>query len=498
MRWRELTGETKPSTLLLAGIGIVAVAHMILLSIAWSLGDLIQTPLPPESVLLAALVVLVFFPFGVATGVNHAVVALFDRGDLDLLVSSPLSSRVVFASRVVAVAASVFVGLGLFMLPIGSLGLMLGVPQLLGVVPTLVALSLVSASAGMLITLLLVRWLGPRRARTSAQLLAAFTGMLLFLATQIPAFLGDDTDITAGIANALRHFEPGNALAPDSLVWLPFRSLFLHPLGTIVALAGAGLVAWLTISALHRSFAHGIGLSEGRRVTRRTGDAAVRFTQRGALRVLLVKEWKLILRDPYLISQVLLQVLALVPAGYVLFFTDSAPLGGIDLGPALAVLTVVLCGTMASALARIAVVGEEAGDLLAASPVGAARVRRGKLLAALLPVLALGVPISIGIALQSPLAGVVALVTTVVACVAVIAMRVWNPVRTSRRDLFKRSGMGDPVTAILEGLSPISWGATAYMLATGSPWSVGFLALSVGILLIGYARAKARGTLVTL
>lgn len=402
VRWRELTGETKPSTLLLAGIGIVAVAHMILWGIARSLGDLIQTPLPPESVLLAALVVLVFFPFGVATGVNHAVVALFDRGDLDLLVSSPLSSRVVFASRVVAVAASVFVGLGLFMLPIGSLGLMLGVPQLLGVVPTLVALSLISASVGMLITLLLVRWLGPRRARTTAQLLAAFAGALLFLATQVPAFLGDDTDITAWVVNALRHFEPGAALAPDSLVWLPFRSLFLHPLGTVVALAGAGLVVWLTVNALHTSFAHGIGRSEGRRVTRRTGDSAVRFAQRGALRVLLVKEWKLILRDPYLLSQVLLQVLALIPAAYVLFFVDSAPLAGIDLGPALTVLTVVLCGTMASALARIAVVGEEAGDLLAASPVGATRVRRGKLLAALLPVMALGVPLSIGIMLQSP------------------------------------------------------------------------------------------------
>lgn len=90
------------------------------------------------------------------------------------------------------------------------------------------------------------------------------------------------------------------------------------------------------------------------------------------------------------------------------------------------------------------------------------------------------------------------LVTTAVTCVAVAAMRVWNPVTTSRRDLFKRSGMGDPVTAILEGLSPISWGIAAYLLATGSPWSVGFLALSVGLLLIGYARAKARGTLVAL
>ena len=166
VRWRELTGETKPSTLLLAGIGILAVAHMILWGIAGSLRDVLTTPLPPAAVPLAGLAVLLVFPFGIATGVNHAVVALFDRGDLDLLVSSPLGSRIVFGSRVVAVAASVFVGLGLFMLPIGSIGLMLGIPQLLGVVPTLVALSLVCASIGMLITLLLVRWLGPRRART--------------------------------------------------------------------------------------------------------------------------------------------------------------------------------------------------------------------------------------------------------------------------------------------------------------------------------------------
>lgn len=493
VRWRELTGETKPSTLLLAGIGILAVAHMILWGIAGSLRDVLTTPLPPAAVPLAGLAVLLVFPFGIATGVNHAVVALFDRGDLDLLVSSPLGSRIVFGSRVVAVAASVFVGLGLFMLPIGSIGLMLGIPQLLGVVPTLVALSLVCASIGMLITLLLVRWLGPRRARTVAQLLAAFGGMLLFLATQVPAFFGDETDFGEVIVNALSHFQPGAALAPDSLVWLPFRSMFLHPLGTLVALAGAGLVAWLAVTTLHTSFARGVGLSDTRRARRPVAEGHVRFTERGAMTVLLRKEWKLILRDPYLLSQVLLQVLALVPAGYLLFFTGSAPLGDLDIGPALAVLTVVLCGTLASALARIAVVGEEAGDLLASSPVGASRVKRGKLLASLVPALALGVPISIGIIFQSPVAGVVALLLTIVTCVTVVLMRLWNPVTSARRDVFKRTSMGDLVTALLEGFSPITWGIAAYLLATGSVWSVGFLVLSVALFGIAFARARARG-----
>lgn len=493
VRWRELIGETKASTLILTGAAIFVAVHLMLWGISRPLRGVLTSPLPPEAVFFAAIVVLVLLPFGVAAGINHAVVALFDRGDLDLLASSPVGSRIVFASRVLAVAAGVFVGLGVFMLPLASLGVLIGVPQLLGAVPTLVALSVVCACLGMLITLLLVWLLGPRRARTAAQLLAALSGVALFVASQLPALLGGRVDVGERLLAFVAYFEPGAVLAADSLVWLPVRVLLLDPLGTLTALAGAGLVLWATVELLHRAFARGIGLVEGRRAHRRRAPDLVRFAPRGTLRLLLDKEWKLILRDPFLVSQVLLQLFYLLPAAYLLLFADTSFLGELDLGPALAVMVVVLGGTMTSALARIAIAGEEAQDLLAASPVGGRMIRRGKWLAALVPALVLAVPMSLAIAFTSPVAGLVAVVSTAAWSMAVVLMRLWNPAAIKRQDLFKRKNMGDPVTAVLEAFLPLVGGVAAYLLATASAWGIPAVLVGAAILAIGYARARGRG-----
>ncbi len=490
VRWREMTGETKPLTLVLVAVGVLALIGMILAGLASSLRGVLTHPLPSESVYLAALVLVVLFPFGVSTGINHAVIAMFDRGDLDLLVSSPIGSRTIFASRVLAVAVGVFLGLGLFMLPIAFLGLILGLPQLLGVIPTLVALAITCASIGMLITLLLVKLLGPRRARTVSQLLAALTVLVLFLVSQLPAILGERIDVMGLVERIGPYFDRGGVLAADSLLWLPARSMLLHPLGTAVALALAGAVMWLTVLLLHRSFAHGVGLSDGARRRRTASGGAVSFKQRSPTGVLLAKEWRLVLRDPYLISQVLLQIIYLLPAGYVLFFQGDGPLSGVDLGPGISVLLVAISGTLAASLARIAFVGEESIDLLMASPVGRRRVRNAKMLAALIPVLTLTLTLSIALAFTNPVAGLIAAALAAASAFSVALLRSWNPARASRKDLFKNRGMGDPIVTFMEGLLPFSWAASSYLLATGNIWCVPLLLLCVGAIAFSYFRVR--------
>jgi len=488
VRWRELTGETRASTLLLMGAVIFGGVHLILWFISRSLKGVLTAPLPPELVLLAALVVVVLFPFGVATGINHSVVALFDRGDLDLLGSSPVGSCTVFASRVIAVAASVFVALGLFMLPLASIGVLIGVPQLLGAVPTLAALSVVSASVGMLITLLLVRLLGARRARTTAQVLAAMSGALLFAASQIPNFTGGGERIAELVAPLARHFQPGMLLGPNSLLWLPFRSMFLHPLGTITVLAFAALVLWATVALLHRAFAHGIGLVESAPKRKLRDDQQVRFGGRGALRVLLQKEWKLILRDPFLISQVVLQTVYFIPAIYLLLFSDTSSFGRLQFAPALAAAITVLAGTVSTSLVRIAVVGEEAADLLAAAPVSGQLVNRAKMLVALVPVCSVIVPVALWALTTDLASGLALLVFAPVTSLAVVQMRVWNPASASRKDLFKRKALGDPVSTAAEFFVPLAMGPAAFLAATGSAWVLLPLAVAAASVAVAHAR----------
>jgi len=490
VRWRELTGETKASTLLLTGGVIFVVAHLILYSVARNLRGLLTTPLPPEAVLLAAMVVLALLPFGVATGINHSVAALFERGDLDLLNASPIGSRTVFASRVLAVAAAVFVGLGLFLLPLASIGVMIGVPQLLGAVPTLVSLSVTSACLGMLITLLLVRLLGARRARTFSQVLAALTGLVLVLASQLPNLLSRRGASLESVAPLLRPFEPGGPLAPDSLVWLPFRSMFLHPLGTITSLALAALLYWATVVVLHRSFAYGVG-QEATTIgskRRQREDQRVSLHVGSARGVLLRKEWKLIRRDPFLISQVLMQSAYLLPALFVLLFSDSDSPFRTNLYPGAATALTVLGGITASSLARIVFVGEEAPDLLRASPLPWQQVQRTKALAALLPVLVVATPLALWLLAIRPLPGLAALALMPAACLAVVQMRIWNPATASRQDLFKRRGGGDPVSTILESLVPVAVSGATYFFAVGSWWAIVPLAVTVALVAVAHAR----------
>lgn len=488
VRWRELTGETKPATLVLSGVLIFVVIHFFLWFLSRGLQGVLTSPVPPEAALIAAALIIFIFPFGVATGINHSVVALFDRGDLDLLVSSPVGSRTVFASRVVAVAAGVFVALGLFVLPIASIGVLIGVPQLLGAIPTLLSVSVVSASVGMLITLLLVRLLGARRARTVSQVVAALTGLVLVLASQLPNLLGGDRS-GRWLMSVMEYFSSTRFFAVDSLFWLPFRSLFLHPLGTLVSLTLAGLIFWATVTLLHRAFAYGVGLTDtAPKRPQRTGGT-VHFRTSNPVTVMVRKEWKLIRRDPFLISQVLLQAAYFLPAVYVLLFSDSTGIRGLNFSPALAATITVIAGITTSGLARIAVVGEEAGDLLEAAPVTGQQVERAKIIAVLAPVWTVVVPLSLWQLVVSPLAGATMLVLALLTTFLVVRMRLWNPTTASRKDLFKRNSYGDPIAAFLELTVPLVMAVASYLVATASPWALVPLALA-GIV-VAVARARS-------
>src|SRR5690554_659386 len=341
----------------------------------------------------------------------------------------------------------------------------------------------------MLITLLLVRLLGARRARTFSQVLAALTGFVLVLASQLPNILVRRGASPLSLAPLLSYFQPGGPLAADSLVWLPFRAMYLNPLGTITSLALAALLYWATVVVLHRSFAYGVAeevTTTGKK--RRRQDERVSLNVGSARTVLLRKEWKLIRRDPFLISQVLLQSAYLLPALFVLFFSDAGAFSGLAVYPSAAVALTVLAGTTASSLARIVFAGEEAPDLLLAAPVGAQQVERSKMLAALLPVLLVALPISVWLLVLSPLAGVAALLLTATTSLAVVLMRLWNPTTADRKDLFKRKGMGDPVSTVLEALVPLVLGVTAYYFAIGSWGALIPLALAAALVAVAHAR----------
>ena len=80
------------------------------------------------------------------------------------------------------------------------------------------------------------------------------------------------------------------------------------------------------------------------------------------------KEWTLLLRDPWLMSQTLMQLLYLLPPAFLLWRGFYA---GRRLGVLVPIL-IVAAGQLGGGLAWLAVSGEDAPDLIASAPVSGA------------------------------------------------------------------------------------------------------------------------------
>lgn len=431
---------------------------------------------------------LLSFTLALSLAINRSVEALFARGDLDLLVSSPLSSKVIFTSRALGIALTVALTLGLLVVPVASAGVMLGLPQLLGLYPALFSLALTAASFGMLLTLLLVKLFGARRARTISQIVGSFVGGLVVILSYLPTLAGwrPSPERLQGLA---QYLAPGALLGPESPLWFPARAALLDPLPLLVSLGLSLLLFYVTVTVAHRGFI--AGTQRSMTLRRRAPEKAKQVVFRGGLtRVMLFKEWRLIFRDPYLLSQTLLQVIYLIPLAFLLF-SDALDVTGARLG----VAVVALGGTLASSLARICVSGEEAPELLAAAPVPSGRLRGLKLLAALSPVWLLCLPIFMLLAFEGAAGWPVVLLSFFGATLSAGVLNLWNGATIPRADLFKSSGQKgrDPVLGVIETVVLIAWLAVGLGLP-GAWWGWPGLLIGVAAPLFAYLRYQGQGS----
>jgi ABC-2 type transport system permease protein len=393
----------------------------------------------------------------ISGGLTASVKALFERSDLDLLLSSPLPSRSIFVVRLAGITIGV-AGIYLFILaPFANVGLVLGQFHWLSIYPVVMGAAVLAASLSMLLTLGLVRLIGVRKTRTVAQVLGALSGAFIFLASQGYSTFG------AGLRQQLGGWmapllAPGALLGPDSMAWLPGRAILGAPLPLlgfcIVTTAAFGFTAAFT----HRFFVHGAqqAISVVRVAAAPPGGPRFRF-DRSLAQAVVIKEWRLILRDPHLISQVLLQLLYMAPLGFALLFNPGRPLASIG-----AALT-FLCASLTASLTWVIISAEEAPDLLRAAPCRLETIKRAKVAAVALPApLIVALPL-LWAAARSPVAALLTglAVAAAVASSAQIAMWCGRP---AKRGDFKRRGNADVAATLIEALSGGAWAGVAYVM----------------------------------
>lgn len=443
-----------------------------------------EVPVDPASALLAALGLVAYFTLMLSQALGAAAETLYERGDLDLLFSSPISPRRVITVRFLAIAFSGFSVFGFFTAPPLAVIAMMGHPAWLAAIGVIFALALAAAAVAAFLAAGLLRWVGARRTRTVAHILAALIGALFFLLTQLRAMLGGDR--TQKLSQAISEVAQSPAIrAIPGLDW-PLRALLGEP-GPLLAVVGGGCALLvLAIFGLGPGFAADMANAAGADRPRRRGLASRAFVTR-TFPAALEKELRLIARDPTLLTQVLARVLYLLPLG-LLALREGAGHDTVLLAGAAAGL-VFMANQVAGSLAWIAISAEEAPELLASAPVPIRLIQRAKTAAVALVVSILLAPVLAPLILLAPLPGLAAAAGCAAAVLSASAVNLrWQrPVK--RSEFRNRRNTSWFVTLVELGLGLLIATATA-LFAAGQPWAA--LPAAVALACILEVRRGAR------
>jgi len=207
-------------------------------------------------------------------------------------------------------------------------------------------------------------------------------------------------------------------------------------------------------------------------------------SQRQALRR---KEFLLLQRDPWLLSQTLMQLLYLVPPALLLWIIYGSSSGD---GTFIVIVPVLVmaCGQLAGGLAWLAISGEDAHDLVATAPLTPASILHAKIEAVLTIIALVMAPLLLLIGLAAwPMAPVTA-ACAAAAAAASTAIQLWFRV-TAKRSMFRRRQVASRAATLCEAFSSILWAGTGALWAAGLPLALGPAILAV--LVLGIARLLA-------
>ncbi len=469
LKWRR-TVRDRPGRLLIFALVMVGVFTLLGVLIGLGLRDF-RVPMTPAAILTADGALAALFTLMLSQSLSQATEALYTRGDLDLLLSSPIAPHTVVAVRVAAISANAFTTFAILLSPFLIPVALIGHPAWLAGFPVLAALALDSGALGLMLAMGLFRLIGPRRTRAAAQILGAFIGAAVFLSSQARNIIGPQKlDLWLGALGRILH---SDLKPPPAAAW-PLRAMLGEP-GPLAGFVGLSIALFVaTLWWLSARFADNAAAASGADSPGARTGASARFVS-GAFAATLRKELRLLGRDIVLLSEVMLRLLYLAPLTFLLL-RNAGHHGRGDLPMSVGLLSFVI-GQITENLTWITLSAEDAPDLLAASPAATAVLHRAKLCAAFLP-LAMLLMLPIGwLTLLSPWVGVAAALGCAASALASGLINLWHQ-KLERRSAFRRR-------------SAAAWGLNLTQLAVG-----GLIAVGAGLGAAGSLFALAPLTLV--
>jgi ABC-2 type transport system permease protein len=422
----------------------------------WMVGRYADAPIDKPMLVTLSASVLLSWLLMVSQAMESMTRAFYARSDLDLILASPVAAQRLFAVRIATVAISVAAMAIPLAAPFIDILVVRGGLRWMGAYGLIVAMGAAAAALAVGFTVALFRIIGPRRTRLVAQVVAAVIGAAFVIGLQVAAILSYGTISRVSVLQSravLTH-------APDlgSIVWWPARAAMGDWLALVgvLAVSFALLVAAIAlVSPRFGEYATAAAGAAAPRVNQTWRQSAFRKTS--PRRALRRKEWTLLRRDPWLVSQTFMQMLYLIPPAVLLWRSFDDGNGAYNL---LVPVLVMAAGQLAGGLAWLAISGEDAPDLVATAPVPASFILRAKVEAVLGVIAVVFAPMVAGLAILSPWHALVASGGIVIATTAATAIQLWFRSQ-AKRSQFRRRQVSSRVATFTEAFSSIGWAATA-------------------------------------
>ncbi|MEO1115835.1 MAG: permease, partial [Pseudomonadota bacterium] len=264
-------------------------------------------------------------------------------------------------------------------------------------------------------------------------------------------------------------FEPAflaeHAPSAGSALWLPAHAVAGQTGAVFLFFAASVLFfavgAWRGAAQFRRIVVSALGVTEK---TPRGRASERRFRSYSPLGALVHKELKLLARDPWLVSQTLMQVLYLIPPAVMLWVSFGENTG---ISVLVAPVIVMAVGQLAGGLAWLTISGEDAPDLIATAPISAFTRLWAKVVSVLAIVGAIVLPIALGLALLSSWGAVATFAGAMTAAASAILVQLWFRAQ-AKRTTFRRRQVASKASTLAEAAASISCAAATALIAAGS------------------------------
>jgi ABC-2 type transport system permease protein len=490
LAWRELLGmltagqrwRLRSAVIML--VMFVLFMHLLAYAVVGRFADM---QAPPDKSTLIVITACIFLGWALmlSQAIESVTRVFYARADLDLIMSSPVPLAGVFSVRLAAIALTVTAMSLLLATPFVDVLVLGGGTRWFAAYGVVVAIGLSASAIAVAVTVGLFRLCGPAKTRLVAQVISAVTGAGFVIALQIAAILSYGTlsrfaVLTSDVAAA--HAPPA-----ASMLWWPARAM----LGELSALLPLVVISLVMLGGAVAAFSPRFG-DYVARVSPKVAPQSQRTrpfhagSRKSALRR---KEFQLLWRDPWLMSQTLMQLLYLLPPALMLWRSFGEGVGAFIV---LAPVIVMAAGQLAGGLAWLTISGEDAADLVATAPLPASAVTRAKIEVVLIIIGAVFAPLVLALLFASPELAIVTALAAMVAAASATAIQLWFRVQ-ARRSQFRRRQTSSRIATFAEAFSSIGWAASAALALVAPLASLVSALLTAAVMAGTWKISPARG-----